>query len=114
MNTKSDAYDYLINNPNSYTIFKFTAPWCGPCRRVQPYFNRIMSSDKYTNTNTFYLNIDNMTDDPNSTIATMMDDFNLSKIPHFLICHNGKKVASIQTSNPNTLESFLDEYLPKK
>ena len=73
-----------------------------------------MSINKYTDTKTFYLNVDNMIDDPNSTIMTMMDDFNLSLIPHFLICHNGEKVASIQTSNANTLESFLDEYLPQK
>jgi thioredoxin-like negative regulator of GroEL len=112
MNTKTDVYDYIVNNPDSYTVFKLTAPWCGPCRRVQPSFKRLMSG-KYINTNTFDLNVDNEDADPDCTIQQMMDELELRKIPHFFICHGGEMVASIQTSNPDTLESFLDEYLPQ-
>jgi hypothetical protein len=60
-----------------------------------------------------YLNVDNEDADPDCTIQQMMGELNLSKIPHFFVCHDGKMVASIQTSNGHTLESFLDDNLPQ-
>ena len=49
----------------------------------------------------------------NLSLQDMMQELELKKIPHFFISHNGEKIANIQTSNPDTLESFLDEYLPQ-
>ena len=113
MNTKTDVYDYIVNNPDTYTIFKLGAPWCGPCKRVAPAFHRLMNGGKYQNTNVFDLNIDNEDADPECSLQEMMGELGLQKIPHFFVCHGGEMVASIQTSNPDTLESFLDEYLPQ-
>ena len=113
MNTKTDVYDYIINNPDTYTIFKLGAPWCGPCKRVARPFKQLMTSDKYQNVKVIELNVDDQENDPESSLQEMMGELGLKKIPHFFISHNGEKIANIQTSNPNTLESFLDEYLTK-
>jgi thiol-disulfide isomerase/thioredoxin len=112
MNTKKDVYDYCLANTTNYTLFKLGAPWCGPCKRVQPYFDNLARSGKYKNTHIFSLNIDNEEHDPDSSLRDMMKELGLSCIPHFFICYDGIKIASIQTSNGNTLETFLDEHLP--
>ena len=59
------------------------------------------------------LNVDDEENDPEGSLQDMMKELELKKIPHFFISHNGEKIANIQTSNPDTLESFLDEYLPQ-
>lgn len=111
MNNKTDIYNHIINNPNTYSVFKLGADWCGPCRRIAPTFKHLMSN--YKNTQVFDVNIDDPENDPDNSIQEMMDELGLKKIPHFFICHNGEMIANIQTSSPDTLESFFNEYLGK-
>ena len=59
MNTKTDVYDYIVNNPDTYTLFKLGAPWCGPCKRVARPFNQLINSGKYSNVKVIELNVDN-------------------------------------------------------
>ena len=113
MNTKMDVYNYIVHNPSTYTIFKLGAPWCGPCKRVAQPFKQLMNSGKYKDVKVVELNVDDEENDPEGSLQDMMKELELKKIPHFFISHNGEKIANIQTSNPDTLESFLDEYLPQ-
>ena len=65
-----------------------------------------MESNKYKNTIFNHLDVD--TDD---SIREIMDEYDLKKIPHFIIFKDSEKVNSVQTSNAKTLDVFLDENL---
>lgn len=94
------------DNNDKFLVFKIGADWCGPCQRINPHYEKIMKSDKYENTIFNHLDVD--TDD---SIRELMDEYDLKKIPHFIIFKNSEKKSSIQTSNANRLDEFLKENL---
>jgi len=41
--TKRQQLAHFIKS-NKYIVVKFTASWCGPCKRVAPFFDKCMES----------------------------------------------------------------------
>jgi thiol-disulfide isomerase/thioredoxin len=55
--TREDLKIYLENTEYETTIIKLTASWCGPCKKIAPYVNRL--NETYSKKCNFeYLEID--------------------------------------------------------
>jgi thioredoxin 1 len=106
-----DAYDELLEkhkDDNVFLVFKFGAEWCGPCKRIDPYYKEYkeLSLERGVAVEFHYLDIDE-----ESIMDLMSDDLDLKLVPHFLIVRNGEVVSTLQTSQKDALFEFLDTYL---
>ena len=55
--TREDLKSYLSNTDYDTTIIKLTASWCGPCKKIAPYVQRL--NEAYSKTHRFeYIEID--------------------------------------------------------
>ncbi len=57
LQTREDLKVFLANTEYETTIIKLTASWCGPCKKIAPYVNRL--NEAYAKTHNFqYVEID--------------------------------------------------------
>lgn len=69
------------------TIIEFWAPWCAPCKRLQPVLREL--ADEYGAT----LNAVNVDEQPN--LAARM---NIRHVPTVVVEHNGQQVGRLDGS----------------
>ena len=103
----SDSHDYdndVKNITNDKVIFiKFTATWCGPCKKVSPVYE---SCAEQNSDHTFYeIDIDDFSD--------LQDGENVSSIPYFIAYYNGNKIDSLSGSNKESLVEFVKTNIDK-
>lgn len=53
---REDLKKYLKETECEVTILKFTASWCGPCRKIKPFIDELLM--KYHDYNFKYIEID--------------------------------------------------------
>lgn len=73
------------------------ATWCGPCKRIAPFFNEIST----TYTDIVFLKVD--IDD----VADITEEFNISSVPTFLYINNGKEVGRINEASAEKIEKQI-------
>lgn len=108
-----DVYNALVEkhkDDDISLVFKFGAKWCGPCKRIEPFYKDYQEYAEYHNipAEFYYLDVDE-----ESIMELMSIDLNLMFVPHFLIVRNGEVVSTLQTSQKDALFDFLDKYLKK-
>lgn len=90
-------FKYQINNiKNKLLIIDFTATWCGPCRRLAPFFVSISNKEKYQDTCIFY----KVDIDKNEDISTAC---NITSVPTFIIFYNGTILHEFSAIDKDTL-----------
>lgn len=92
----------IQTNRNKDIIIKCSASWCGPCRRIQPYFNEELN--KYSiNHNILYINIDF---DKHSDLCSYL---RIKSIPTILYYRNGELTSSFMGSNIEQFKSWFSK-----
>lgn len=84
-------------------VVKFTATWCGPCRKLSPLYEKL-SMDNGDTINFLEINIDD---------ALEITDFeNVQSIPLIVFYNNGEKVENLSTTgyNPSKLETNISSF----
>jgi thioredoxin len=80
------------------TIFiKFSADWCGPCKKIQPLYEKIASIYK----DSVFIYIDT---DKSENIATK---YNITSLPTFSIIKNGQYKEVMKGADPNKLQDLV-------
>ena len=98
--------EYLSITSNNPCVVKFTAEWCGPCKRLAPYFEEA-ASNNFQSVKFLEIDIDK------SDQITNHED--VTGIPLLLFYHNGVKQDknTIQGLNiplfENNLKEFIDD-----
>jgi len=102
----SNYQEYLSLTSNNPCIVKFTADWCGPCKRFAPYFENAASEH---NQSIKFLEIDV---DKSNEITNHED---VTGIPLLLFYHNGVKLDTntIQGFNVSLFENNLKDFIDK-
>jgi thioredoxin-like negative regulator of GroEL len=100
----TDYNRYLELTSSTPCIVKFTADWCGPCKRLAPYFEKLASED-HNLVNFLEINIEK---------ANEITDYeNVTGIP-LILFYNGTKQSDLTVNGfaPSKLEdnckSFID------
>lgn len=83
-------------------IVRFTAAWCGPCKKIEPYFNEL--SKVYTHI--VFASVDV---DENAEIA---EESGVTALPAFHFYKNGEVLGITKGSNEAAIEDLLNEHGP--
>ena len=103
-----EEFKSVLNTSTQYLVFKFTATWCNPCKKVAPAYDSYATNDIYQNTDFYSIDVDE------EDTMDIMYEYNLKTIPHFAIFKNKQLLDSKQTSNVDELLQFLNTHLPQK
>ena len=78
-----DEYQHYFNQNDKFpTVIKLSAPWCGPCKAIAPFFHELANlyEDK-----TIFLDIDI------DELEEINEKFDFKSIPTFYIFYQGEK-----------------------
>ena len=107
--TRADFFN-MLGQPHNGVIAKFTATWCGPCKKIAPVVDKYFESMKSTYT---ICNID--VDDNFDLYAFMKSKKMTNGIPTILYYKPGNKTfipdASISGGNIDNVENFFKSIL---
>lgn len=94
-----ENFQETIKNTELPIIVDFTAPWCAPCRMMEPIFN-VLVKELENGVILARLNVDE-----NPEISK---NYEIMSIPTFIMFQDGKLVKKVIGARPK--EKFLEEF----
>jgi thiol-disulfide isomerase/thioredoxin len=100
--TSSDELStFLKENDDKVVIIKFSASWCGPCKKLAPLVKKIAESqDK--------IELADVDIDKNSELC---EEYNVNSIPHCVIKYGKRTSPAIVGFKPDKLVDELKEIM---
>lgn len=77
------------------TIIKFTATWCGPCKKIAPVFEKL--SSEYKDISFYEVDVD--------IEEEFCNKMNVNSMPTFIFFNNGQEYKRLSGSNSSELET---------
>jgi thiol-disulfide isomerase/thioredoxin len=108
LKTLKDFTHFLGKNQNKYIIIKFTAKWCGPCKMIQPLFDKLHEEHKST-VNIATVDIDN------ENMSELIEEWKISSLPTFVLLEkNTQNVLDIFSGASNEkLVRLFNKTIPR-
>ena len=102
VSSKTEMREVLHNY--NYVIVKFTAPWCGPCKRIKETFAELFENlpEEFV---CVIINIDE-----GATLKRLMG---IRSVPTFMNFINGESINTVVGADKKNLEKFFDNSLKK-
>ena len=98
-----NEFDNFVKN-NKYVIVKFKAEWCGPCKKISPFFNQMMSKMD-NDVKLLVIDADNNRD--------ICSKYRIRTIPTFISFLNGDPLYIYSTSNTEEIVKFFSDTMKK-
>ena len=98
-----DTWKSLVLESDLPVVVEFWAPWCGPCRIIQPVIDEL-SKEFAGKLKVFKINTDDC--------PSIASDYGVRSIPTVIIFKNGEKKEAIIGAVPkSTLSSSIEKFL---
>lgn len=78
-------------------ILKFSAPWCGPCRRIAPEIEKL--ANLYPDIHFYEVDIDEATE--------LADHFEVKAVPTFIALRVGKELQRVSGTDLTKIKTLL-------
>ena len=98
VDTEEEFQKILEKAGDSLVVVDFTANWCGPCKRIAPYYQEL--SQEFTNV--VFLKVD-VDDNPETT-----ENCQISSMPTFQFYQNKEKVEEFSGANTEQLRQVIE------
>ena len=95
-------FDEILASENKPIIVDTWAPWCGPCKSIEPFFEQL--SEKYSDQMRFVKM--NMDEEP-----AFAQQYMITSLPTFVVFKDGKPYNSMIGNNRGKLEKLVKEIL---
>jgi len=82
-----------------YVIIKFSAEWCNPCKRIQPFYEK--KSLEYSNICFTHVDVDL------ESVRNLCDNYNVEGMPTFLLLQNNNEIYRFSGAKEQELENML-------
>jgi thioredoxin 1 len=94
---------YSTSNPSKLLVIDFKASWCSPCKAIKPFVDYL--KENYTNVDFYEIDIED------ETKETIVNNFDIVKLPTFLYYKNGKVCETLIGTNKSKIEELINEFL---
>ena len=94
---------YSLSNPSKLLVIDFSASWCAPCKAIKPFLAYL--KENYTNVDFYEIDIED------ETKETIVNNFDIVKLPTFLYYKNGKVCETLIGTNKSKIEELINEFL---
>ena len=101
-NVTKDEFDKILDIESKPVIVDTWAPWCGPCRSIEPYFEQLF--EKYKEKMRFLRM--NMDEEP-----IFAQKYMIASLPTFIVFKDGKPFNSLIGANRPKLLKLIEESL---
>jgi thioredoxin 1 len=95
--TSQEDFESLLKNEKRPIILDFYASWCGPCKKIAPYFEDL--SQMYKNVCFVKVNCD-VADD-------VSENFHVENLPTFVLLKNGVEFTRFCGGRKENLEEMV-------
>jgi len=95
-----EQFEHLIMK-DKVTVVDFTATWCGPCKKIAPFFEELVSI--YTDINFVKVDVDE-----NEDVITKYD---VTAMPTFQFWKNGIRLHAFSGADPNMLLEIIKKII---
>ena len=82
IDSESD-FDRLVISSQGYVLVDFHAEWCGPCKRIAPYVNKL--SQEWSQVQFYKVDVDE--------VREAADEQEVQAMPTFILYKDGKEVS---------------------
>lgn len=98
-----DQFDQIVGSSPAVVI-KFSADWCGPCKRIEPLYQSLSTDPTYGSV--AFLYVDVVTD----CGKELNDQYFVSALPTFIFARRERVLSSmtLKGADPNALRERLD------
>lgn len=103
LQTRQELQQVLKEAGSQLVVVNFFAPWCGPCRKMTPEFERLSREAKFAEMCFFCV-------DTVENVETA-EYYNINVLPTFILYRNGLKVERFTGADPAKLEAFLEAHV---
>jgi len=86
--------------PRSRLFVKFTADWCGPCKKIAPQYKALAQ----TNPRHRFVEVDI------DELDDVAQKYGVMSIPHFSVFEAGKQLEGLKNSTQENLEAFVQKH----
>ncbi|KAK6832042.1 hypothetical protein RU639_002693 [Aspergillus parasiticus] len=100
LNSHSEFQDLI--NSGQVVIIDFWAEWCGPCRTISPFFEKLASDPQFSKIKFAKVDVDEHDDISRECAITAM--------PTFQVFKDGHKLDTFKGANPNGLHQLVTMY----
>ena len=101
---EKDYSDCIENHSDKIIIIKFSANWCGPCKKLSPLVEKI--SDSRDDIVLLDVDVD--------TNSELCNKFNVKGIPHCLVKYKETETKPVVGFKPNDLVETLQKVIKEK
>ncbi|GAB68013.1 thioredoxin [Plasmodium cynomolgi strain B] len=96
----SQADFEAILSQNELVIVDFFAEWCGPCKRIAPFYEEC--SKKYTKMVFIKVDVDE--------VSEVTEKENITSMPTFKVYKNGSVVDTLLGANDTALKQLIEKH----
>lgn len=86
---------------HKYVIVKFSAEWCGPCKRIHPLYEKYSNTEKYTSVCFLHIDVDESRE--------LCDKLNINGMPTFILFEDGVEMNRFSGANESKLLDMLNK-----
>ena len=95
-----EEFEKILQSENKPIIVDTWAPWCGPCKGIEPYFEQL--SEQFANKIRFVrMNMD--------TEFTFAQKYMISSLPTFVVFKNGTPFNSLIGAKRDKLKDLVEK-----
>ena len=100
--TNENTITEMTNKSFNVTVFiKFSAQWCGPCKKIQPFYEHLANIYK----NAIFTCVD--TDE----VVDVTSTYNITSLPTFAVIKNGIYQELMKGCDVNKLQTLVKQYV---
>ena len=93
-----EAFKEIINS-DKYNLFMFSAPWCGPCKKVFPLFEELSLS--YSTVGFYKVDIEDCE-------TQIVEIVSVTVLPTFILYKSGSVVRQVEGANIDNITTLIE------